>query len=174
MDIKRIFKNEKGSSLVEILIAMAILAILMIGILQMFSYALVVNKRSAMRTFMAYKCQQVAEIIRLNRQLVTRWSVPVPPNDGIQLVDGFERQLPYDSNEPDWAYWGPQGANVFNEERPPYRIFVRVEQIAGTQNFDIRVASISDNDWRSKGSPASVWGANDLFARRVEYVTRIQ
>ena len=165
--------REKGSSLVEVLIAMAILLILMIGILQMYSAAFVVNQRSSLRTLEAYKCQQVAEIIRLNRRLIAGGALA--PNDGIQFVDGFVMQLPYSDGDPFWDYWGPGQANVIPERGEPYRIFVRVEQPMGAQFFNIRVASVTDSDWRKKGEPPTLWGDDPhFFLGRVEYVTRVQ
>jgi prepilin-type N-terminal cleavage/methylation domain-containing protein len=166
--------KEKGSSLIEVLFAMAILSILMVGILQMYSAAYLINQRSSVRTLQAYKCQQVAEIIRLNRQLVTNWGA-IAPNDGIQFMDGFVMQLPYSDGDDFWDYWGPAGANVITDRGEPYRIFVRIEQPAGSQFFDVRVASVADSDWRQKGEPATLWGdEHHFFLGRVEYVTRIQ
>ncbi len=165
--------KEKGSSLVEVLIAMAILLILMIGILQMYSAAFVVNQRSSLRTLEAYKCQQVAEIIRLNKRLN-----PPPPNDGIQLMNGFVLRLPSsptDDNSEFWAYWGPGGANVIQEAGEPYRIYINVTQPIGSPFFDVRVAAISVKDFEKYNHPASLWAGDGLnIARRVEYVTRIQ
>lgn len=175
MEIEKNSK-EKGSSLVEILIAMAILLILMIGILQMYSAAFVVNQRSSLRTLEAYKCQQVAEIIRLNRRLIAG-GVPAPV-DGIQFVNGFVLRLPAfptDDNSELWGYWGPGGANVIPEVGEPYRIYINVTQPVGTQFFDVRVAAISIKDFEKYNHPASLWADDGLnIARRVEYVTRMQ
>lgn len=166
-------EGEKGSSMLEILISVAILATLMIGILQMFSFAYLVNLRSSTQTLESYKCQQVAEIIRMNRQLQISGEVAAP-DIGITLQDGFEFQLPYSSTDNYWSVWGPEGANVMENEGSPFRIFVRVVQPAGANFFDVHVASISDDQWRKKGMPNSLWNdGNHLFLGRVEYVSRI-
>ncbi len=54
----------RGSSFVEVLLAMTIMALVLVGILQMFSVSLVINKGSAARTQMLFRCQQVVENIR--------------------------------------------------------------------------------------------------------------
>lgn len=173
--VLKVFKGnlgkEKGSSLVEILFAVAILSILMIGILQMFSYAFVINQRSSQRTFQAYKCQQVAELIRLDRQLEIQWQVV--PNNGVVFADNTIYALPYIASDPNWDYWGPDGANVIEEPGGQYRIFVRVNQPAGTSVWDVRIAAVSAKEYLEKGSPANPWEGAGNALRRVEYVTRI-
>jgi hypothetical protein len=56
--------GEKGSSLIEALIASLVLLLLMLGILSMFSMAYLVNLGASARTEMTYKAQQVAEALR--------------------------------------------------------------------------------------------------------------
>jgi type II secretory pathway pseudopilin PulG len=77
--MQRIAANhERGSSLIEVLIALFILMVLMIGILSMFSMAYVTNLGSAARTEMTYKAQQVADTIRYLNFLEHANSAVVP------------------------------------------------------------------------------------------------
>lgn len=163
--------KEKGSTLVEILLAMTILAILLIGILQMFSAAYVLNMRSASRTLQAYKCQQVAEVLRLYRMLQTVHQAPNLPQCGLNFVDNEIYALPYNSTCQNWDFWGPTGANVIENENGGIRLFVRITQPPGQPFFNVNVSAVSDEEWVKKGQPSNIWEAN---LRRVEYVTRIQ
>ncbi|KAA0250409.1 MAG: hypothetical protein EDX89_22830 [Acidobacteria bacterium] len=106
-------RSARGSSLVEVLIAIAILALMMVGVLQMFSVALVTNYGSAARTEMTYKAQQVVENLRMiyflgetNPAVFTASGVPATMAATSVLT---------------WAFWGPSGANCV-EPSSPYRL----------------------------------------------------
>src|SRR5471032_2042751 len=105
--------SRRGSSFVEVLLAMTILALVLVGILQMFSVSLIVNKGSAARTQMLFKCQQVVENIRWY-YYVSRNNATPPVGTGIPgLGTGITKNLPYqtgDANWADWGFWGPDGA----------------------------------------------------------------
>lgn len=124
---KRPARRARGSSLVEVLIAIAILALMMVGILQMFSVALVTNYGSAARTEMTYKAQQVVENLRLiyfigetNPAIFTTSGVPAT-----MAATATPLRLPEASTDTasglTWAFWGPSGANCV-EPSSPYRL----------------------------------------------------
>lgn len=125
----------KGSSLIEVLVALAIMAILMVGILQMFSVALVVNAGAGARTELLFKCQQVVENIRYFVSVVRAAGTP-PANTGIPtpFTAGTTVNLPYDGTEPEWAFWGPSGANVMEQAKGPYQISYEVQRSSGATN----------------------------------------
>jgi prepilin-type N-terminal cleavage/methylation domain-containing protein len=125
----------KGSSLIEVLVALAIMAILMVGILQMFSVALVVNSGAGARTELLFKCQQVVENIRYVCSVVRQVPPGTPPaNTGVPVpfIAGATINLPYDGTEPEWAYWGPNGANVMEQAKGPYQISYEVQRSSGS------------------------------------------
>ncbi len=120
--------RERGSSLIEVLVALFIMMILMIGILQMFSVACVVNAGSAARTEMTYKCEQVVENLRYiyhvsttNKDLPNHHNVTILAQSGVNFVDGTYN-LPYTGAEANYAYWGPNGADVIEAPNGPYRL----------------------------------------------------
>ena len=125
MPLRRLvrLRSRRGGSLVEVLVAMAILAMLMVGVLQLFSLSLLTDSGSAARTDMTLKAQQVAENLRylhfLRKQsgaMPTGTGLPATPSNGLRV------DLPWQASDAGWAYWGPAGANVFEQEKPPYRI----------------------------------------------------
>lgn len=128
--MRRVGRGDRGSSLIEVLVAIAILALMMVGILQMFSVALVTNYGSAARTEMTYKAQQVVENLRLiyffarqgNNTLATAAGVPTT----IVSTGTTPVLLPATSTDSTttltWAYWGPGGANCVEADNPPYRL----------------------------------------------------
>lgn len=117
--------RRRGTTLIEVLIAMAILALLMVGVLQLFSLALVTDSGSAARTDMSAKAAQVAENLRYLHFLRSQGGA-MPGNNPLAVSPlpavGVTVSLPWDGTETTWPYWGPAGANVIEQTRPPYRI----------------------------------------------------
>jgi Tfp pilus assembly protein PilV len=121
---------EKGSSLLEVLIALMIMLFLMIGILQMFSMAYLVNLGSGARTEMTYKCQQLAENMRLLNYLAKN-GFAVPSGTGITFpiaaVTSIPENLPYTSSElTNSPYWGPTQSSVVDGPDMPYRLSYQI------------------------------------------------
>ncbi len=135
MQAPRSLRSRRGSSFIEILIALAIIAVLMVGILQMFALALITNQGSAARTDLLYKAQQVVENLRLVYYLDVRLG-----NDTARVASGVPDTisattapiyLPYYDGDGTttltWAHWGPAGFNIVDDERLPYRMSYTVE-----------------------------------------------
>ncbi|MFN7986064.1 MAG: prepilin-type N-terminal cleavage/methylation domain-containing protein [Thermoanaerobaculia bacterium] len=133
MKAPRLSRRHRGSSFIEILVALALLAILMVGILQMYSLSLITNFGSAARTDLLYKAQQVVENLRLVYSLEKLGNGTARVDAGVPspiAVTSSPIYLPYfngDSTSLTWSYWGPAGANVVDEERLPYRLSYTVE-----------------------------------------------
>ena len=128
----------RGSSFIEILIALTILAIMMVGILQMFSLALLTNNGSAARTELLYRAQQVVENLRLiyyfeaQGQPALRVAAGVKPYTQLLDVVGDRFYLPYVENVNTtegltWAYWGPDNFNVVPGSLLPYRLSYTID-----------------------------------------------
>ena len=115
-------RARRGSSFVEVLLAMTIMALVLVGILEMFSVSLIINKGAAARTQMLFKCQQVVENIRWY-YFVTRNSLATPLDTGILPLGATTMDLPYVKGDAGWGFWGPDGANVMEDEKGgPYKI----------------------------------------------------
>src|SRR5664279_1898325 len=98
LQVEGAHRARRGSSFIEVLLAMTIMALVLVGILQMFSVSLIVNKGSAARTQMLFKCQQVVENIRWY-YFVTSNSVAVPPATGIPVLGATTVNLPFTAPE---------------------------------------------------------------------------
>src|ERR1035437_5510094 len=129
-------RARRGSSFVEVLLAMTIMALVLVGILQMFSVSLIINKGAAARTQMLFKCQQVVENIRWY-YYVTGHSLATPAGTGIPPLSETTVNLPYDGTETDPAdgkvlmdFWGKDGANVMETVNGPYKIRYVIAQDA--------------------------------------------
>src|ERR1035437_572258 len=109
-------RARRGSSFVEVLLAMTIM-----GLVQMFSVSLIINKGAAARTQMLFKCQQVVENIRWY-YYVTQHSLATPLGTGIPALGEVTVDLPYLGSEAEWAFWGPTGANVMEAAKGPYKV----------------------------------------------------
>ena len=133
-DLRTGARARRGSSFVEVLLAMTIMALVLVGILQMFSVSLIINKGAAARTQMLFKCQQVVENIRWY-YYVTGHSLATPTGTGIPALGAVTVDLPYDGTETDpadgnllWTFWGPNGANVMEAPNGPYQIRYVIQQ----------------------------------------------
>ncbi|MBK9088940.1 MAG: prepilin-type N-terminal cleavage/methylation domain-containing protein [Holophagales bacterium] len=136
MKAARSNRTRRGSSFIEILVSLALLAVVMVGILQMFSLSLLTNLGSAARTDLLYKAQQVVENLRLIYFLqapdgenndTARAASGVPANLAVTTAPIY---LPYydgDGSDLTWTYWGPEGFNIVEAERLPYRLSYTVE-----------------------------------------------
>lgn len=130
--------RKRGSSFIEILIALTILAITMVGILQMFSLALLTNNGSEARTELLYRAQQVVENLRLiyyfeaQGQPKLRIDAGVTPYKNLLDVAGQKFYLPYVKDEITaeglkWSYWGPDNFNVVPGPLLPYRLSYTID-----------------------------------------------
>lgn len=174
-------RSESGSSLVEVLIAIAILALMMVGVLQMFSVALVTNYGSAARTEMTYKAQQVVENLRMiyflgqtSPGIFTTSGVPqtmVATTSPLRLPEAST-----DTTTLTWAYWGPSGANCV-EPNSPYRLAYSVTD-GGAFWIVTVTASPKDNPTAPVTGPTPVPGGRTYLGsgsklKRVDYVAQL-
>lgn len=152
---------------------MAILSIMVAGILQLFSLALLASAGAAARTELMFRCQQVVENIRFNVNLQRR-GLPTPTLTGITnpLVPGTY-DLPYKNTDATWGteypYWGPAGANVITESGGPYRLSFNIATSSGSAQamWVITVSAIPTND---PNAARRFFGLGLQNFKRVDYV----
>jgi hypothetical protein len=176
----------RGSSFVEVLLAMTIMALVLVGILQMFSVSLIINKGAAARTQMLFKCQQVVENVRWY-YYVTSHSLAAPTNTDIPPLGTVSTDpcapafcLPYVATDPGYAFWGPDGANVIERESGPYKVsFTITEDLA--QEMGTAAPLVPVHVWVITVSavPTNVAGASRYLGigtngggKRVDYVAQ--
>ncbi len=178
--------GRRGSSFIEILIALAILALLMVGVLQLFSVSLVTNLGSASRTELTYKAQQVVENLRVIYAMQRAGVAALVNDSGVPAALGSVLDtpiyLPYSSGTSvpattlKWTYWGPAGANVVDDENLPYRILYTVQAGPSPAYWLVTVtATPVDNPDLAVAAPAGArryLGNNKL--RTVSYVAQIE
>jgi len=168
----------RGSSFVEVLLAMTIMALVLVGILQMFSVSLIINKGSAARTQMLFKCQQVVENLRWY-YYVTSHSLAAPGGTDIPALATaalapVKVDLPYvtgDSEWATWAFWGPGGANVMEVENGPYKISYRIES-DDTQNcWVVTVSAVPTDVPGTSGASRYLGIGTNGGGKRVDYAS---
>jgi len=178
----------RGSSFIEVLLAMTIMALVLVGILQMFSVSLVINKGSAARTQMLFKCQQVVENVRYFYYLSRAGSTPpvilsdtVHATGAAMAVAGTlplqldaahgevaQTFLPYVKSDATWAYWGPAGANVMEQENGPYKISYTIQRDL-VQNTWVITVSATPTDVKTA---TRYFGIDLKSGKRVDYVAQ--
>ena len=102
--------NERGESLVEVLAALAILLFILVGVLQLFTMALLSFHGTSAHAEMVRRGQDVVEIIRMVR------SSGVSGNSGILPLSIGTRQLPVADTDAGFDFWGPGGYGVIEDE----------------------------------------------------------
>lgn len=114
----RLKTKAAGMTLVEILIALAILLVVTVGILQLFSLSYLVNMGSLARTDLQYRAERVAESIRYLYALSRRDPPVSIPECGITfpLTGAVSKtDIP---NDPTDACWGRTRFNVAQANAP--------------------------------------------------------
>lgn len=178
MKLFRSPRRRRGSSFIEVIVASALLAMLMVGVLQLFSLSLLVNQGSASRTELLYKAQQVVENLRLVYSLARTGSTAARDASGVPAtlaVTTAPIYVPYYSGDSattlTWAYWGPAGANVMDEERPPYRLSYGVQDFSANYWLITVTATPVDNP-NMPGTPPTAGPRSYLgAARKLKIVT---
>jgi hypothetical protein len=175
----------RGSSFVEVLLAMTIMALVLVGILQMFSVSLIINKGAAARTQMLFKCQQVVENIRwyyyvTSHSLATPLTTGIPPYATVSVGTPVTVNLPYVTTDPEYAFWGPAGANVIERDNGPYKISYTIVNDGGVggqalQNgvnvFVITVSAVPTDIAGGSGTVRYL-GIGQKSGKRVDYVAQ--
>lgn len=163
--------SRRGSSLIEVLVAMAILSIMVAGILQLFSLALLASAGAAARTDLLFKCQQVVENIRFCYALTRRpTALPVPPGAGVPFpIAVGTYNLPYKSTDAGYAYWGPGGANVIEEDSGAFKIYYTIE-LSSASTQALRVITVSAIPTDDPAAVRRYFGLTLKTFKRVDYV----
>jgi hypothetical protein len=179
-DRKEKRKGEGGSSLLEVLIAMAILLFLMIGVLSMFSMAYLQNLGSAARTEMTYKAQQVADVIHLlNYMQRTQQPLPAATETGLTfpLASGTSVNITQLSGSAlQYPYWGPpsssepNAAGVVDPANLRYTIQVNV---TGPTNglMTVTVSVVPNTAASNPGGPQYL--GNKIRWKEVDYAIQL-
>ena len=191
-------RRARGSSFIEVLLAMTIMALVLVGILQMFSVSLVINKGSAARTQMLFKCQQVVENIRLYYYLAKQGaatpaeitesghidSTPMATPGALPDVLNQVAQTYLPDVDPGgapcgcpWDFWGPRGANVMETSNGPYRISYTIRRDSppnpcgpnGCQNLWVVTVSATPTDI---AGATRYFGIGTTSGKRVDYVAQ--
>lgn len=121
-------RQNKGFTLVEVLVALAILLVIALAVLQLFSLSYLVNMGSLARTDLQYRAERLAEGLRYLR--VVGNAAPVPWNCGIDMTH-LAPTGPVDiPNDPNHPCWGTAGFRVVESPQNP---FILSYQIADGQ-----------------------------------------
>ena len=118
----RKLERERGASLVEVLVALLILMVIMVGVLALFSSALVSDRAAEARTELSFKAEQVVETLRMANAIAKRSPSSVPSSLSSSVtgqVFPIAAQtsfldLPEGPSDSHWGFWGPPTSNAPN------------------------------------------------------------
>jgi hypothetical protein len=165
--------RRRGTSFVELLISLAVLSVMMIGVLQLFALSLAVNKGAAARTHMTFRCQQVVENLRYYWNLVVNGrSTPSGITTSIPFTfTPGTYNLPYDTGDTDYAYWGPNGANVIEGPKGPYKLSYTIAETSASTNgmWVITVTAVPTDDTTAT---VRYFGVGPKSGKRIDYVAQ--
>ncbi len=111
--------GQRGLTLLEVLVAVAILLLVTVGIIQLFSFAYLVNMGSLARTDLQYRAERVVEGLRFLRAMsgtpVQAW------NCGVNMHQITNEIGPVDiPNNPNDPCWGVSGFRVVEAANNPF------------------------------------------------------
>ena len=155
---------EAGTSLLEVMIALLIMFILMIGVLQMFSLAYLQNMGAGARTEMTYKAEQFVETLRYLNALNKAGKTVA--NTGITFPLTVTAS-PTTINPVTYTYWGPGKANVATASSP-YTVSYQI--VDGGAIFWIVTVIITPNP---KGSSQPVYLGSGISHKSLMYTAQI-
>ncbi len=169
--MRRLRSRRRGSSLIEVLVAMSILSIMVAGILQLFSLALLSSAAAAARTELLLKCQEVVENVRFCYYLTRQVPPQTPPVNSLvpATLGPGTVNLPYRSSDSGWDYWGPNGANVIEQSAGPYKISFTISESSASGNalWVITVTAIPTDDLTAT---TRFFGLTFNSGKRVDFV----
>lgn len=122
----KLLRAQKGTTLVEVLVAVALLLVVAVAILQLFSFAYLVNMGSLARTDLQYRAQRVVEGLRFLRAMsdtpIQPWSCGVDPKHLTGDVGPVD--IPNDPND---ACWGTAGFRVVEATDNPFILSYQIQ-----------------------------------------------
>jgi len=118
-DLREEHRAQRGESLVEVLTALAILLLILVSILQMFSLSLLSFHATSAHRDMMRKAQEVVEIYRMVA------STRISGTSGILPLAVGTRHLPESSSDSGYDFWGPSSFNIV-QEGAPYRVNINI------------------------------------------------
>jgi Tfp pilus assembly protein PilV len=164
----------RGTSLLEVLIAMAIMSLMIVGTLQMFFVALASSQNASTRTQLTFKAQQVAENIRFlqyQAQQYAQTSTQFASGLTIPITAATQGSLPYTQSDPYYAYWGPAGTNIIEGEKMPYKINYSIADNTSAQTWIVTITAVPVQASSSAGSAGSdLYRGPNLMQQKVQYV----
>jgi type II secretory pathway pseudopilin PulG len=177
-------KRTRGTSLLEVLIAMAIMVLIVVGILQMFFVSLAINVGSSARTQLTFKAQQVAEELRYMHYMAQTYGDAQIPSwaQAIvgQSITAGSYNIPYTTSEltsqPEWGMATStfqQGMNVVEGAKMPYRLSYTIADNTQSNTWTVTVsaAPVQDTSESSNAGTARYRGTlGDIGKRKVQYV----
>ena len=102
-------RNERGLTLIEVLVAFFLLFVVTLAVLQLLSMAYLVNLGSMIRTDLTYRAERVVETVRLEGYRVNRTFGTENP---CCPVGASASKTISASDSSCMPFWGPEGANV--------------------------------------------------------------
>jgi type II secretory pathway pseudopilin PulG len=180
----------RGTSLLEVLIAMGIMALMIVGTLQMFFVTLDISRNASNRTLLTYKAQQVAEQIRYIHYVAQQYGTTQVPSwassMGIgQVMTQGSYSLPYTSanlGDPTIGgpYWGPatqsypQGTNIIEGAQMPYKLSYDVSALnTQTGSWVVTVTAQPVQTSSSAGQAGNNLYKGTNLTQKVKYVFNI-
>ena len=121
--------------------ASAVMAILMVGVLQIFSISLVTNQGAAARTDLTFRAQQVMENLRMIQYFARHTNEKPAQDAGVALTKNpvtkvatvnpmASTGIPNDPADAHYAFW--HAAGIVGDTTDPYRISYTIQDLTGT------------------------------------------
>lgn len=166
---KRQPHGPKGMTLVEVLVAVAILLLVSVAVVQLFSFSYLVNMGSLARTDLQYRAERVVEGLRFLRAMsgtpLQNWNCGV----NMQQISGDVGPVDI-PNDPNDSCWGLPGFRVVESNAAPFILSYQIQDGAALGAGSVWVITV-------RARPAQTGGVRYLgmaiAAKGVRYVAQI-
>ncbi len=110
VDIESGNEDERGGSLIEVLVSMLILLFVLVGVLQLFVMSVAVERLTEAQSELMGKARSVIEIVRLVN------ATGAAGNSGVLPLTVGRRTLPLTSGDTGFDFWGPAGFDIVDQK----------------------------------------------------------
>lgn len=155
--------GQHGASLIETMVALFVMAIGMLGVINLQAKSNKFNQSAYYYTQAVYLAGDIAERIRMNTQEVAQYDNTIPSSVGIQC----DQSQCTDAQMRDWHLWAWE--QRVQNALPAGKAQISVDPIAGTSSHVVEIVVSFDDAKTDAANMESKAAANALAVVRQEY-----
>ena len=150
--------DERGGSLIEVLVSMLILLFVLVGVLQLFVMSIAVERVSDAQSELMGKARSVIEIVRVVS------ATGASGTSGVLPLSAGRRTLPLSPTDTGFDFWGPSGFDIVDSKS---RFRVEYEVSDGGADWLVTVFAMPKTSAQGQTFLASAGKKGVRYAARI-------